>query len=208
MRINKIIQLFIGLLLYAIGIVLTINANLGVAPWDIFHQGISNIIGITFGQASILAGLIVVVINYFLSEKIGYATIANMIIIGVFIDIIFFYNLLPVSNNLLSGLFMIIVGMIVIAFATYFYIKAGLGIGPRDGLMVGLERKTNLSVGVIRSGIEITVLIIGVLLGGQIGIGTLMIALLIGPIVEITFKILNFNVGEVKHSYIVYKKAS
>lgn len=208
MKVYKVIQLFIGLFLYAVGIVLTINANLGVAPWDIFHQGISNLIGITFGQASILAGFAVVLINYFLSEKIGYATIANMIAIGIFIDIIMVYNLIPISNNFLSGFFMIIVGMIVIAFATYFYIKAGLGTGPRDGLMVGLKRKTNFSIGVIRSGIEITVLIIGVILGGQIGIGTLMIALLIGPIIEITFKIINFNIAEVKHSYIIYKKTS
>ncbi|MEA3423506.1 MAG: hypothetical protein U9Q80_06920 [Bacillota bacterium] len=207
MRNNKAIQLFIGLLLYAIGIVLTINANLGVAPWDTFHQGISNIIGITFGQASIIVGLLIVFINYFLSEKIGYATIANMIVIGLFIDVIFAYDLLPVSTSFLSGLFMIFIGMVVIAFATYFYIKAGLGIGPRDGLMVGLKRKTNLPIGVIRGGIEITVLFIGVSLGGQIGIGTLIIALSIGPIVEITFKMLDFKVSEVKHDYIAYKKS-
>ena len=208
MLIKRIARLSLGIILYAIGIVFSINANLGVAPWDVFHQGITNISVLTFGQTSIIVGFILVIINYYLKEKVGFGTICNMIFIGLLIDIIFKYNLIPVSTHYLTGSLMIFLGMILISLATYFYIGAEFGIGPRDGLMVALRKKTGLSIGLIRGGIEIFVLIIGFILGGQIGIGTLIMAFSIGPIVQLTFKLLNFKVTEVKHDYLVFNKSA
>ncbi|PAB60176.1 YczE/YyaS/YitT family protein [Anaeromicrobium sediminis] len=205
---RNVVRLILGLFLYALGIALTVQANLGVAPWDAFHQGLSNMIGITFGQASIVVGLIIVFFNIILSEKVGIATILNMFLIGLFIDMIFGSGIIQKSNSIPIGFMMLITGMFVIAIATWLYVGAGLGSGPRDGLMVALTRKTNHTVGLIRSLIELTALILGASLGGQIGIGTAILAFCIGPIVQITFKLLKFNIREVEHTYIVRSKAS
>lgn len=202
MNFKNFSRLILGILLYALGIVLSINANLGVSPWDTFHQGISNLVNITFGQASIAVGFIIVLLNLYLKENIGIGTILNMVLIGVFIDLIMYYNLIPIMDSLIPGLIMIILSMFVIALATYCYIGAGFGSGPRDGLMVGLTKKTGRPVGLIRGLIELAVLIIGFLLGGKVGIGTVILAFGIGPIVQFTFHKLNFEVGDVEHIYL------
>lgn len=202
MNFKNFSRLILGILLYALGIVLSINANLGVSPWDTFHQGISNLVNITFGQASIAVGFIIVLLNLYLKENIGIGTILNMVLIGIFIDLIMYYNLIPIMDSLIPGLIMIILSMFVIALATYCYIGAGFGSGPRDGLMVGLTKKTGRPVGLIRGLIELAVLIIGFLLGGKVGIGTVILAFGIGPIVQFTFNKLNFEVGDVEHIYL------
>lgn len=205
MFLKNLLRLVLGLLLYALGIVLSINANLGVAPWDTFHQGLSSLINITFGQASIAVGFIIVLLNLYLKEKIGIGTILNMVLIGVFIDLIFSYNIIPIMDTFISGLVMIILSMFVIALASYCYIGARFGSGPRDGLMVGLTKKTGHPVGLIRGLIELSVLFIGFLLGGKVGIGTVILAFGIGPIVQFTFNKLNFRVSDVKHIYLFDK---
>ncbi|MDF2532655.1 MAG: hypothetical protein K0Q65_2236, partial [Clostridia bacterium] len=139
-------RLFVGLFLYAVGIVMTINANLGLGPWDVFHQGLSKTIGITMGQASISMGIIIVVMNYFVGEKLGWGTLSNMLFIGIFMDILMLNNLIPIYENIILQIFMMLGGMFVIGLASYFYIGAGLGSGPRDGLMVLLTKKTGKSV--------------------------------------------------------------
>lgn len=198
-------RLVLGILLYALGIVLSINANLGVAPWDTFHQGINNLLNISFGQASIIVGFIIVLLNLFLKENIGIGTIFNMILIGIFIDWIQYYNIIPVMDSFLSGLIMITLSMFTIALASYYYIGAGFGSGPRDGLMVGLTKKTGYSVGLIRGLIELSVLFIGFSLGGNPGVGTIILAFGIGPIVQFTFDKLNFKVSNVDHIYFFNK---
>lgn len=205
---TNVIRLILGLFLYSLGIALTVQANLGVAPWDTFHQGLSSLIAITFGQASIIVGLIIVFINILLNENVGIATILNMFLIGLFIDVIFGSGIIEKSSSIPIGLIMLVLGMFAIAIATWLYVGAGLGSGPRDGLMIALTRKTNPTVGQIRSLIDLTALIIGVSLGGQIGIGTAILAFCIGPIVQITLKVLKFDIGEVKHTYLIRSKAS
>lgn len=198
----KIIRLIIGLFLFALGIVLTINANIGLQPWDIFHQGLSKVIHMTMGQTSILVGLILIILNIFLNEKIGIGTIGNMVIIGLFIDMLMLNHLIPISNHFLLGIFMLFLGFFVIAIASYFYIGVGWGTGPRDGLMVALTKKTNKSVRFVRNSIEITVSFAGFLLGGQIGVGTVLTAVTLGYIVQFTFKLFKFDVSEVQHRFI------
>lgn len=198
----RIIKLFFGLFLYATGIVLTINANIGLSPWDVFHQGFSNTVGITMGQANIIGGFAIIIYNAFVGEKIGWGTVSNMIFIGIFVDILMLNSLIPVFHNIILQVIMMGLGMLVIGAATYFYISVGLGSGPRDGLMIALTKKTNKSVRFIRSCIEITVVVLGFLLGGSFGIGTLIMAFAMGPCVQFVFKLFKFNVKGVKHRFI------
>lgn len=195
-------RLFLGLFLLALGIVMTIRANLGLAPWDVFHQGFSNLTGMTIGQASILVGVALVIINSFIGEKIGWATLSNMLFVGIFIDVLMINNLVPSFDSILLSLAMMLLGMMSIGFACYFYIGAGLGSGPRDGIMVFLTKKTKKSVRFVRNSIEITVLGLGYLLGGTVGMGTVITALGIGYFIQLAFKLTKFDLSNVEHRFI------
>ncbi|WP_242865727.1 hypothetical protein [Desulfosporosinus sp. HMP52] len=200
--VQRIIRLFLGLFLFAVGIVLTINANLGLAPWDVFHQGIVHLTGITMGQASIGVGIILVIINAALGERVGWGSLGNMLFIGLFMDLIMLNYLIPIANDLVSGLIMMFLGMFIVGVASYFYIGAGLGSGPRDGLMIALTKKTNRSVRFVRNSIEISALIVGYLLGGFVGVGTLIMSVVLGYIIQFIFKLFRFNVKQVQHRFI------
>jgi len=202
---KRFLKLNLGLVLYAFGIFSTLQANLGAAPWDAFHQGLSLKTGLTFGQSSIIVGLTIVVINVCFKEKIGIGTLLNIVIIGLLIDLFYQINLLPKMTHFISGLGLLLLGMVTMAYATYFYVDAALGMGPRDGLMVIMVKLTNKPVGLIRLFIESTVLLIGYFLGGQIGIGTVVLALGMGPIIQLIFKLLNFQIESVQHDYIFAK---
>lgn len=199
---KRLVRLFIGLFLYSLGIVLTINANVGLAPWDVFHQGMSKITGITMGQASIGVGIIIVALNFAFAERVGWGTIFNMYFIGYFMDILMINHMIPVFEHIILQFLMLILGMLTIALATFCYIGAGFGSGPRDGLMVALTKKTNKSVRFIRNSIEISVLAAGYLMGGFIGIGTLITAIAMGYFVQFIFKIFKFDIKSVKHRFI------
>lgn len=198
----RVLRLFFGLFLYAVGIVMTINANLGLAPWDVFHQGISKTVGITMGQASIFIGFIVIVVDYFMGEKLGWGTIANIVFIGLFIDLLMLNHLIPIFRNPILSLAMMMLGMFIIGIASVYYMGAGLGSGPRDGLMVALTKKTGRSVRFVRNLIEVTVSIIGYFLGGSVGFGTIFMALTIGYFIQFAFKLYKFDVGKVTHRFI------
>lgn len=202
MRINSVLRLIVGLFVYALGIIVTIQADLGLTPWNTFHQGIALHTGITLGQAISGVGLIIIIFNIIMKENVGLGTIMNMCLIGTFVDIISKVGIIPKSQSLLTGILMLIIGMFIIAFASWLYIGSGLGAGPRDGMMVSLVKITGKPVGVVRGSIEILVLIVGFVLGGKVGIGTPIMAFLIGPIVQITFKAVGFDVKSVTHKYI------
>lgn len=199
-----------GLILYAIGLLLSINANIGLAPWDAFSIGISRITGISYGNVSILTGIVIlIVVVVFLKEKIGLATILNTILIGIFVDIMQSFNIIPYMTNFILGILMLLVGQVIICLATYFYISPGLGCGPRDTLMVALgKRLPNVPIGAIRGSIEGTVLVIGWLLGAKVGLGTIIAVFGIGFIMQITFKLLNFDVRGVVHESVIETIAS
>jgi len=200
--IMRVVRLFVGLFLFAVGIVMTINANLGLAPWDVFHQGLSLQTGITLGQASISVGFVLIIINSFLGERLGWGTISNMIFIGYFLDLLMINGIIPIFENIILSFLMMCLGMFVIGIASYYYIGAQLGSGPRDGLMVALTKKTNKSVRFIRNTIETCALVLGYFLGGYVGIGTVVIALTIGYFVQFAFKICKFDVSTVEHRFI------
>lgn len=207
MKTKRYLKLIIGLILFSIGIVMTMQANLGLAPWDAFHTGLVYITGLSFGTISIIIGILIIIFTYQFYEPIGIGTIANTILIGVFIDLIFWLDLIPLMDGMLSGIIMMILGMILISFGSYFYISSGFGTGPRDGLMVVLTKLTHLPVGLNRSLIELSVFLIGWLLGAKVGLGTAMIAFGIGPIIQLTFHLLKFDVSKIEHESFLQKKS-
>ncbi len=200
---KKLIRLVVGLFLFSVGIVMSVNANLGVAPWDVLHTGLTAISDFTLGQVSIGVGILLLIIDYFLDVKIGIGTVLNMVLIGIFIDILMIFNIIPVLENTILGIIMIITSLFIIALGSYLYIGAGLGTGPRDGLMVGLTKKTNRRVGIVRGFIEITALVVGFLLGGKVGFGTVLLAFGIGFVIQITFDFFNFEAEKVEHIYFI-----
>jgi uncharacterized protein len=199
---KRFINLLIGLFLYALGIVITMKANLGFAPWEVFHWGIGKNIGMTIGSVSILTGLVICVLVILMGEKLGLGTILNMILIGVFIDLLLSINLIPQISELVSGVAVMIAGLFTISFGSYFYINSGFGAGPRDSLMVAIKRKTKLPVGLCRGILEVSVVLIGWILGGPVGIGTVLAAFGISFCIQIVFSLLRFEATSVKHETI------
>ncbi|MPN01911.1 hypothetical protein SDC9_149124 [bioreactor metagenome] len=153
----------------------------------------------TLGMSSIITGVVIGIFAVLLSEKIGLGTLANMVVVGVFIDVLMTWNPIPVNQNFWFGIPMMILGLYIIAFATYFYIGTGFGAGPRDSLMVALTRKTKLPVGLCRGTIEVITLLTGWYLGGPVGLGTVLSAFGSGICVQTTFKLMRFDITSVKH---------
>ncbi|WP_422486615.1 YczE/YyaS/YitT family protein [Gudongella sp. DL1XJH-153] len=199
---QRLFMVVVGLFIFATGIVLTINAGLGVSPWDVFHQGVSRTVGITIGQASITMGFLIILLDIYLGQAIGWATIMNMLLIGTFIDVLMLNNLIPVAETTVVGLVMIITGIVVQATGFAIYISQGIGAGPRDGLMVVLTRRSGKSVRLIKSIIDATAVSIGIILGGTFGIGTIIMAFFGGIIFQTLFRVINFKVEKVNHRFI------
>jgi uncharacterized membrane protein YczE len=196
---SRFIKLIAGLFLYAVGIVLTLKANIGYAPWDVFHAGLSKTIGISIGTASIIVGLAILIIAVILGEKLGVGSVVNMVLIGLFINWILAVDLIPLANGLITGIIMLFAGIFVISLASYFYMGSSFGAGPRDSLMVGLRRKTGMPIGFCRSLLEFLAALIGWRMGGLLGFGTILAACLSGFCIQITFKALKFDTTALKH---------
>lgn len=197
--INIIIRMTLGFFLCACGTVMFLNSNLGLNPWNVFHQGLSNATFLTLGTANIVVGLVIVVIVSALGIKVGIGTIANMVVIGCFIDLIIYLKIIPTFTTIYGRIFIMIIGMFVSAVGSYLYISCEMGCGPRDGLMIALVKITGKSVSTVRCTLEIGALVIGWLLGGFIGIGTLITAFLVGYFTQIVYKIFDFDVKSLNH---------
>lgn len=192
-------RLFLGLFLCAVGIVMTIEANLGYAPWDVFHQGIGNMLGVKIGTANVIVGIVIVLVEIMMGQRPGIGTLANMSLIGIMMNLIMSNHLIPTFSNLFARIFMIFIGMIIMGIGSYLYIGSGFGAGPRDGFMILFLKKTNKSVRFIRNSIEITALIVGYILGGPVGIGTVIMSFGLGPSIQLVFNIFDFDAKAVKH---------
>lgn len=192
-------DLIIGTILFSVGIVFTMKSNLGYAPWEVFHQGLGESIGLSIGNASILTSLVICIIVVIMGEKLGLGTVLNMFLMGIFIDGLLALDFIPQMKGFLSGILEITIGFFIIAFGSYFYIRSGFGAGPRDSLMVVLERKSKLSVGLCRIILESSAVLIGWILGGPVGIGTVLAAFGIGLCVQIVFTLMKFKATDVKH---------
>ena len=182
-------SLVLGLFLFAAGLVANLYSGLGMSPWGVLTIGIEQHMPLTFGQTSQMIGLVVLAIGWALGFAPGFGTIANMYFIGTFIDLIMARGFLRTPTSLIEQYAMLFFSIILIGVASYLYLRVRLGAGPRDGLMMGLVKKLDRPVSMIRGIIELTVLIVGYLLGGPVGIGTALTALLLGVSVQIAFRI-------------------
>jgi uncharacterized protein len=183
------VWLVTGLLLCAVGILCFLESKLGLAPWDVLHQGIAKHTPLTFGLASIAVGIAVVGLSWRLGARIGWGTVANAVLIGGFIALIQAFDLLkPLADEPLAvRIGMLALGMVCFGGGTALYIGADLGAGPRDSLMLVVSRRAGIRIGLARAALELAVLVAGFLLGGRVGVGTLVFALGIGPSVELAF---------------------
>jgi uncharacterized membrane protein YczE len=179
--IRRVPRLILGLALFGFGIALMVLADLGLSPWEVLHQGISRTTGVPIGTVGIITGILVLLLWIPLRERVGIGTLFNVLLIGIVIDLTLW--LAPIEPTATwHHWVLLIAGMIFIAVASGMYIGVGLGPGPRDGLMTGIGKR-GVPIGLARGAIELTVLGLGFLLGGRVGIGTVLFAFGIGPLV-------------------------
>lgn len=178
---------FIGIAIMALGIVLTIKAELGIAPWDVLHIGLMLQFGLTVGSWTVIVGFFILAVSSLLMKrlpKIG--AFLNMLFVGMFIDLFLYLPIIVTPQHVLMQFLMLIIGVIVCGIGMGLYIAADFGAGPRDSLMIALTELTKWKVQHVRAGMEIVVLLIGWLLGGPVFIGTIIVTLLIGPVAGFT----------------------
>ena len=188
-KLISVLFLIIGLILFGLGEALLIAAGIGVSPWTVLGQGISNVLNLSIGKATFFISLFVLLCWIPLRQIPGIGTILNVIIIATVLDYSLVY--LPAPEQISLKLIQVIAGILITGFGGAIYLIANLGPGPRDGLMTGLQELTDLPIAWVRSGIELSVIIIGWILGGIFGIGTLLFALGIGPSVAASIYLLN-----------------
>jgi uncharacterized membrane protein YczE len=179
---RRLPRLMVGLVVFGLGIAFMVRSDLGLGPWDVLHQGVTNRTGIPIGTVGIIVGVLLLVTFPPLKERMGIGTIANTFVIGIVIDLTLL--VMPEVGALVLRIVLMVAGILMIAVGSGWYIGSGLGPGPRDGLMTGIAR-LGPSIRVVRTGIEVSVLVLGWLLGGTVGVGTVLFAVTIGPLVQL-----------------------
>ncbi|NEW39904.1 hypothetical protein GV794_06865 [Nocardia cyriacigeorgica] len=187
--VRRLVALYAGLWLYGFSMAVMVRAGLGLDPWDVFHQGVTEHVSLSFGVVTAVTGLVVLLAWIPLRQRPGLGTVSNVVVIAVSVDVGLWmlpsWESLPVRVGAMGA------AVVLNAVATVLYIGAGMGPGPRDGLMTGLVRRTGLSVRLVRTAIEVTVLSTGWLLGGSVGIGTLVYAFGIGPLIQVLIPVVD-----------------
>ncbi|WP_436858828.1 YczE/YyaS/YitT family protein [Citrobacter tructae] len=180
---RRLVQLYFGLVLYGVSTAMFVRADLGADPWNVFHLGLAKLLSMQIGVVMILVGALVLLLWIPLRQRPGLGTLSNVIVIGLAADAALM--VIPELSSLRVRSVILVMAVIVNALATSMYIGAGFGAGPRDGLMTGIHARTGWSVRTIRTAIEVTVLLSGWLLGGTLGVGTVLYALAIGPLIQL-----------------------
>jgi uncharacterized membrane protein YczE len=180
---RRLIQLYLGLVLYGVGMALMVRARLGNMPWDVLHQGLARHTRLSFGTLVIVVGAVVLLLWIPLRQWPGIGTVSNVVVIGLAVDGAL--AVLPAPHPMAARIGFLVLGILLNGLATGLYIGAALGPGPRDGLMTGLVARTGGSIRMVRTGLEVAVVLSGWLLGGTLGVGTLLYALTIGPLVQV-----------------------
>jgi len=180
---RRLPQLVVGLVLYGASLALMVRSALGLAPWDVFHQGLTRHVPLTLGQAIVATSFVLLLLWIPLREKPGVGTVGNAVVVGLSVDATL--AVLDAPDGLVWRIALLLLGVVGNGLATAMYIGAQLGRGPRDGLMTGLARRTGRSLRLVRTLLEVTVVLLGVLLGGTLGIGTVLYALAIGPLTQL-----------------------
>lgn len=197
----RFVRLLAGLFIMSIGISMAYQSGLGLSPWDVLNDGASSILPITFGQASIIIGFVILLVDVLMKERIGFGSFINILLVGMIVDFIVWTNVIPSYrgvedlSQLVPRLALCVLSLIPSSFGMYFYMSARLGSGPRDSLMCAVTRRSKKTpVGVIRVILEGVALIGGFIMGGRIGIGTIILVLGSGPVMQLTFKLCKFDI--------------
>ena len=182
------------------GIYLTIQANLGAAPWDVLNLGISKSLGILYGNASVAVSLTILGIDILMKEPVGIAMFIDAVVVGKAVDFFNWLHPVPKCTSLLTGIPILFLGLVVLAYTQYAYMAAALGCGPRDTLLVGLAKRTKpVPIGAVSIALLSSATFIGWLLGGPVGIGTLICAFAAGPIMQLAFRTVRFDATGIRH---------
>lgn len=190
----------VSLFVNGFGAYLTMRADIGASPWDVFNLGISGTVGILYGTASIMVSVTILVIDILMKEPVGIAMFIDSVVVGKSVDFFNYIDLVPTPKTLFGSILLLTAGLFVIGYTQCFYMKAALGCGPRDTLLVGLKRRLpKISIGVVSIFMLSVVTLIGFLLGGPVGIGTILCALCAGPIMQLGFKTLGFDATDIRH---------
>lgn len=184
---RRLVQLYIGLALYGASSALLVESGLGLEPWNVLHQGLAELTGLTIGVVSIIVGAAVLLLWIPLRQRPGLGTVSNVFVVGLAMDGTL--ALVPDVHTLAVRIPLLVAGILLNGVATGLYISASFGPGPRDGLMTGLHRRTGRSVRLMRTSIEVAVVATGFALGGTIGIGTLLYAVSIGPLAQLFLRV-------------------
>lgn len=202
--ITRTIRITFGLILFALGSYLSIHANIGLSPWDAFSIGFANIIPFSYGDIVVISGFVILFIDVVLKEKIGFGSLLNILIIGKLVDLFNYLNVIPTLNNFMLGILLLLFAQVLICFGTYYYIGGAMGCGPRDALMTALQKRLpNTPVGIIRGLIEGGALLIGLLLGAKVGLGTIISIFGISIIMQMIFKLLKFDIKAINHESMI-----
>lgn len=197
-------KLMFGLFLYAFGMYFCLQANVGLAAWDAFNTGLSYVSGLSIGTIVSSSGILIIGIDFLLGEKIGFGSICNAVLIGIFIDFIYIFDPIPELSSFPLGILLLLLGIVTIGFASYLYISVGMGCGPRDALMVAINRRIpSISIGATRTMIEATVLFLGWLMGAKIGFGTIIAVSCMGYTMQCVFKLFKFDIKSICHENIL-----
>ena len=184
---RRLVQLYVGLALYGASSALLVVSGLGLEPWNVLHQGLAELTGLTIGVVSIIVGAAVLLLWIPLRQRPGLGTVSNVFVVGLAMDGTL--ALVPEAHGLAVRIPLLLAGIVLNGAATGLYISANFGPGPRDGLMTGLHRRTGRSIRLIRTAIEVAVVATGFALGGTVGIGTLLYALAIGPLAQLFLRV-------------------
>ena len=194
----------LGLFFFAFGVYLTIQANMGVSPYDCLNLGLSKTLGIKYGNASIMVSVVILIIDIIMKEPLGIGMLLDAFLVGKFVDFLNWINLVPYQDKWYIQIPLILIGLFIMGFSQYFYMKGALGCGPRDTMLVGFSRRLKkIPIGIVGVLIHIVVTTIGYLLGGPVGIGTLLCMALTGPFMQIAFKIMKFDATGIEHQNLV-----
>lgn len=180
---RRLPQLLVGLVLYGVSLALMVRGHIGLAPWDVLHSGLIRHVPVTLGQAVVLMSFVVLLLWIPLRENPGIGTIANALVVGFSADATL--ALLGEADGIVARVALMLGGVLLCGLASALYIGAQLGRGPRDGLMTGLARRTGWSLRLVRTGLEVAVVLVGLALGGVLGVGTVVYALTIGPLTQL-----------------------
>ncbi len=196
---SNMLLAFVSLVINGLGVYLTIHANIGAGPWDVLGIGVSKTFGILYGTASIIISLLILGLDILMREPIGVAMIIDAFTVGKAVDFFNWLNIIPTPKTLVGSIVMMLCGLVIMGYTQYLYMAASLGCGPRDTLLVGLKRRLPIPIGAVSIALLSAATFTGWLLGGPVGVGTLICAFLCGPIMEFAFRTVRFDATKVRH---------